>query len=219
MPNSPAENELIRNAFRVAAFKYADWFPQDDFRSRFIFACLSKSGDVPFFVKFQDDPVFTMTRATTQSAKLPGNCRVCGFTAPVLMKPGEWEIYINRLHANHTTVVHELFHFFTHQNFMDRVPPNLNEAVTEYFTRKALGRAETSGWPAQHKEGFQVAGRKDRYEDHHGLLKMGRDTMKPATKAAIGKNYMKRAYFKGEDAAIKFVLEQMGALEDLLKLE
>ena len=135
------------------------------------------------------------------------------------MKPGEWKIYINRLHANHTTVVHELFHFFTHENFMKQVPANLNEAVTEYFTRKALGRVEASGWSAQHKEGFQLAGRTGRYEDHHGYLKMGRDTMKPADKAAGGKNYMKRAYFNGEDAAIKFVLDQMGDLEALLKLE
>jgi hypothetical protein len=50
-------------------------------------------------------------------------------------------IWINADIVKPPTLVHELLHYFTHPRFRAAVTPELNEAVTEYFTRKLVNLA------------------------------------------------------------------------------
>ena len=56
-------------------------------------------------------------------------------------------IYINRSHANPSTLIHELLHLLTHKAFSQHTSTRLNEGVTEYFTRKVQVAAD----PIQHQ--------------------------------------------------------------------
>jgi hypothetical protein len=134
------------------------------------------------WIKYMDQGPFNKNHALLGSRKT--NCTVAAFTSAKLGKPGEREIYLNHSAANETTVVHELFHYFTHPAFDAKVSLPFNEAVTEYFTRKTLKGSKHSG--------FDLAGRKGRYEDHHWMLTEQRKQPKQGNPG----DSMKKAYFQ-----------------------
>lgn len=74
------------------------------------------------------------------SGKPRKDCTLFGF-CDFSTKP---KIYINRPRAKSTTVVHEFLHFVTHQNFHSLSSSELNEGVTEYFTRKIQAKFDAS---------------------------------------------------------------------------
>jgi hypothetical protein len=211
MPNSELENTRVQEAVKLIVKRYAKHLPTSGYHGEMMLAAMSRTG-IDLWVKFMDDGPFKVNFSTCGQKPVRGSCVVCGFTGPKLGMGHQREIYINRTYANPTTVIHEFLHFFTHPNFTSRVPAPLNEAVTEYFTRKVL--SEDSGE-------FMKDDRKGRYDKHHEYLGLQRSFIRSSkTKPKdYMKNYMKEAYFNGNDTAITFLLAQMGELVELLKSE
>ncbi len=215
--NTQGERMLVHHAVRLICSinKYYQYLPAGGFYDTFMNKAMGVK-EIDLYVKFMDDQPFRTNLSFTGSSNTNRNCRTTAFTSPKFGgSPGEKEIYINRDAANPSTIVHELFHFFTHADFTNGVPPQLNEAVTEYFTRKTLQKKEAFGGEQKKNfADFQLGDRKNRYDTHHMMLGFGRAGA--ATKADKPKDYMKKAYFRGDADAIRFINQNMGELEEML---
>jgi hypothetical protein len=209
MPNTSQEDQLAVSAFRVVARKYAAYFNMNPSVESFCQSMMSGQG-IGNYVKFMDHVPFMANYNITGAKKIGSACAVCGFTTPKAGNKYDREMYVNRNFANASTLVHEMLHFLTHPNFWMYAPPQITEAVTEYFTRKVIHRAQN--------QAFDISQRKNRYDAHHQLLTIGRGDIK-ARKAAPGKHYMKRAYFQGETAALAFVLKEFKTIDELLQAD
>jgi hypothetical protein len=206
MPNTATDNELAITAYKAIASKYAAHFHMNPSVGGLTKALMYRTG-VENYVKFMDHDAF-MTNLSLNGPKKAANCMICGFTAPVLGKRFEREMYINRRYANASTVIHEMLHFLTHPQFWSFVGPIIAESVTEYFTRKVIAGAKS--------EKFSMDQRKGRYDTHHQLLQFGRQGVK-VDGTRPQKGYMKAAYFQGDHAAIAFIKTNFRDLEVMLK--
>jgi hypothetical protein len=135
------------------------------------------------------------------SGKPTAGCTVNGFTDYLTNPPS---IYINRATATPATLVHELLHYLTHDNFREafKTKPDVIEGVTEYFTRKVLGRVDVG----KDLEAQFDVDRTGIYDKQHGDVMMGRGLLKgPMSPAKPPKGFMKKAYFEGDHACIEIL--------------
>lgn len=210
MPNTPQEDQLAVTAFREISRRYADQFNMNSSVKGFCQSMITGT-NVGIYVKFMDQQPFMTNFNIGGSQKLGSACAVCGFTAPKTGNKYDREMYINRQHANASTVIHEMLHFLTHPQFWMYMSPQITEAVTEYFTRKVIGKSKEAS--------FDLSQRSGRYDLHHQYLGLGRADIKTrTTQGAVnpGKGYMKRAYFQGDQSAIAFIKKEFQTLEEML---
>jgi hypothetical protein len=210
MANTDQENLLAISAFKQISARYIGFFTMNKSVTNFCQTMVTGQ-NIELYVKFKDHVPF-MTNFQLGGGQPQGSaCAVCGFTSPKPNNKYDKEMYINRQFANASTVIHEMLHFLTHPQFWMYVSPNITEAVTEYFTRKVVKSASDTD--------FDLSQRAGRYDMHHTFLNMGRDDIKSRTtqgKVDPGKNYMKRAYFEGDQHAISFILTEFKSLEEML---
>lgn len=134
--NTPQENLLARNALNQLVVFYGQYMTN----SHFFNSVLAAPSDQFFnYIKFMDNIPFQTNLQL--SGKIPDGCQVNGSTDRVGTRFAHLHsvVYINRLVATAGTVVHELLHACSHNDWYLWAlfkPNNLNEAVTEYLTRK-----------------------------------------------------------------------------------
>lgn len=220
MPNDPLERQKFRTALKLIADKYQPWI----YGNPNLLTLLGSSQEVfDQRVKFMDHGTFMTNLMLTTKPKI--GCTTLGFTDYLTDPP---TIFINRTHAKPSTLIHELLHFLTHPNFRDKTTSRLNEGITEYFTRKVQGHAAP-----EHYEDFLAP--RTSYDDEwadvnsmRGFFKkviipgsqfarteqpvvIGRqrtqDFMPDLLGGLSGKDFVKRAYFKGEIAMISLLKE------------
>ena len=211
MANSKEENLLAQVSYKSIAGRYASYFHMNPSVTKFSQALFLGVG-IENYVKFMDSNAFM---ANFGRSSLGSNCAICGFTAPKVTDKYDREMYINRTFANPSTVVHEMLHFLTHPLFWGYVEPTIVEAVTEYFTRKVI--------KSSNSDDFDISQREGRYDEHHTFLTQTRQILKspPRRGKAVTpppNNYMKRAYFQGDQTAITFIIEKFSDLQELTAL-
>ena len=124
MPNTSTENEVAVSAFKAIAARYGKYLSMNPSVTRFSEKMVSRQG-VDVYVKFMDNTAFTSNFNRGASGRL-ANCAICGFTAPQIANKYDQEMYINRQHANKSTVVHEMLHFLTHPALRELRRPSVS---------------------------------------------------------------------------------------------
>jgi hypothetical protein len=206
MPNTATDNALAQSAFKAIYARYGKHLNMNPSVKSFC-QTMVLGQSIEVYVKFMDNTAFTSNFTALGASNRASNCAVCGFTSPKLGNKYDREMYINRQHANASTVVHEMLHFFTHPLFWDHVSPVLAESVTEYFTRKVIGGTKDKA--------FDMSQRQGRYDMHHTYLTMQRgDVKKAGDRPQMG--YMKAAYFQGDVKSIAFIKTRFHDIEQLL---
>ena len=207
MPNTPKENQRAQQAFALVFTKYGSYLNGQKVA---IFHKLSV-GDAEVIFKFMEEEQFLINYQMT--SKVAKGCQINAFTDHLNKAVGANPmpvIYVNRAKATPTTLVHELLHFFTHDNFRNQVHAAMNEAATEYFTRKLVLVAhvkETSGDMKVKQFADFDEDRSLIYPKEHSDLVRARNfgQMDPRWKKKSG--VLKRAYFQGDIAAINLLKE------------
>jgi len=189
------EKQQIQQALHLISIKYSEYIAHNP-----SVQTLMTSYNV--LVKFMATGPFMMNLRL--SGQAPSGCTVNGFTDYLTHPP---TIYINRGTATPATLVHELLHYLTHANFREafKTKPDVIEGVTEYFTRKVLGRVDHG---KDLEEQFNVD-RTGIYDTQHGDVTMGRGILKgPMSPTKPPKDFMKKAYFLGDHECIE-ILKQI----------
>ena len=138
MPNTTQEDAMVYQALNQLATVYGDHLNGN----AFLLSVLGAPRDQLFnFVSFMDDGPFRTNLMLT--GKVPVNCQVNGSTDRQGTRYAlrHAVVYINRTFATPGTVLHELLHALSHNDWYiwsAFKKPGLNEAVTEYFTRKVI---------------------------------------------------------------------------------
>jgi hypothetical protein len=196
--NTEKENQDISDAIFLIFAKYGENIRTNQDNNSFLEDRKTKGKDCfNQWFKFQDQEVFAKTLLFSGQRLRQGNCTTCAITVPsarsISTNGAVHEVYLNRASANQTTIVHELLHFFTDKKFDQTVNATVNEAVTEYFTRKVLG--QDLGDRVK-KSGFDIAGRTGRYDQEHIAIMGFRQ--RAENEQISEPNYFKRGYFEGD---------------------
>jgi hypothetical protein len=229
MANTTEENALVQRALLLVRMRYGEYLPTSTFFVDFYNTAQSRK-PVDRFVQFMSPAAFA-SAFYVAGLKRKSGCTICAFTAPKKGASGEWEICVSRTLANPTTIVHELLHFFTHPTVFGKLSAEMNEGITEYFTRKCVNQAvkitpkkaekDTGSETAKKAEkdigfrDFEMSGRAGHYDQHHNLVSLARDGLKKVKQR--GKGYMKRAYFQGNPDALNLIVQHMGSFDALLE--
>jgi hypothetical protein len=223
MPNTPDENARAKLAFHLINVKYGAWLDQ-----KLMHQLVANDPNAMFYFRAESE---FLDRLRRNNKAVPDGCSILGFTV-YTPAPAIW---INRSRAQPATIVHELLHFLTSRGFRAAVTPKLNEAVTEYFTRKLQRVADARSYEAKvwleaiddQEDGarfarmtankaldqFSGADRQNYAEEHAKLLtatamaKQDSRWRALATPGQAKPGVLKRAYFAGEQAAIDMVKE------------
>lgn len=222
MPNTPTDRQKLKTALNLIANKYSNWINGNG-RLMALLGCNDNQFDV--LIKFLDEGPFMTNYQITNGAP-PLGCHVNGFFSTFIQP---FEIYINRTRASDSTLIHELLHLLTDENFNRNVSSKLNEGVTEYFTRKVQGAIDPNNVNLQ---GFlqprqSYPNELNNVNATRGTIKNIVNPMLPQIRSQpiqLGRhrdpNFMpdpaggvstedmvKRAYFKGELAMINLIKE------------
>jgi hypothetical protein len=172
MPNTPQEDQLVRDAVNQLSKVYSDYL----IGNRFVLGVLGCPSNQLFnWVHFLDDAPF---RSNLQlSGKIPDGCQVRGSTdrQGTRFAKDHSVVWINRSAATAGTVLHELLHALSDNSWYlwaYSKKPWLNEATTEYLTRKVIKKTDNATFQED---------RTGTYEDELGNLKQ----MKTMTKQAF----------------------------------
>lgn len=210
MSNTPLERSIFRSAVNMLRSRYGFWItsPNNTYLNDL------QDAKLDVLVSFMNHREFMTNRLL--SGKPESGCTVLGFCDYLYATP---KIYINRTHAKSTTVVHELLHFVTHDNFRKKVPSLLNEGVTEYFTRKIQTKFHPTDEMADFKDDRQsypdeyrrvgtlrtmvkVVLRPEALEARKQPIEIGRqrhrEFMPDPTRGANTRHFVKKAYFEGD---------------------
>lgn len=209
MANTAQENEHLNIGLSLLmSSKYGEYIKANTDHATF-FEQYKRLGRNCFdtWFKFQDSSAFLVSRQSnpfSNSRSKASNCTACAITvrsAKSLMNPAihEQQIYFNRAHADQTTIVHELLHFFTHRKFDAFVNSGINEAVTEYFTRKILSNVGDK----TKAKGFDIGARANRYDKEHAAIMQFHAQAK--TDLPSEDDYFKRAYFGGDQTCMELI--------------
>lgn len=164
MPNTPTENQLAKRA-AVEINQVYQAYVQND---RFLTALLHASNDdVVHYVKFYDNGAFmTNLRLFDQ---VPTGCHVSAFTdrggkplaitgsiGTVQGNVAHSTVYVNRSAATAGTLIHEYLHAVSSPGWFmfTASKPGINEAVTEYFTRKVLKKSGDAAFSGINRAGI-----------------------------------------------------------------
>ena len=186
------EKQRFKEALNLISVKYAPFIAANPY----VQVLMTKYN---LLVKFMAPGPFNTNRLL--SGKPSVGCTVNGFTDYLTDPP---TIYINRGTATPATLVHELLHYLTHANFRNafQTHPDWIEGVTEYFTRKVIGRAN----PLNPLQSQFIVDRAGIYDTEHGTVTDGRKLLKgPFNPQKPPKDFMKKAYFEGDQASIQIL--------------
>ncbi len=211
MPNTDAERLRFKAALTLIANRYQTWISGTQQVGAILGASVSEFDRM---VKFMDEGPFLTNLHVSGRPKT--NCTYLGFT-DYLSKPPT--IYINRAKAPASTLVHELLHFLTHPTFSKLAPPDLNEGITEYFTRKTQGSASSEKYgefkPKRQSYDLEVAAVDARRAEirnsvvpNIAVLRKSSPSLDPF-RGTEAKDIVKRAYFRGELAMIMLLKERV----------
>ncbi|MBO0947260.1 hypothetical protein [Fibrella forsythiae] len=205
-----SETWKFNTALALIKKRYGDYIEDNIF-----YKALLNDANRSLYVKFLDKDNF-LTAYRIYSGKVPQECKATAFTTdpePIRNYP---VIHVNRHRDDNSsinaTIVHELLHFLTHPLFTkvfttDVGNNNFDEAVTEYFTRKVI---EQKGISADDTVQEFILSRKGIYDGHVAGLNKLRDTIKAENTKEKRENYLKLAYFKGDQKAIALLKSIMG---------
>ncbi|MCB1777386.1 MAG: hypothetical protein KDI50_08115 [Candidatus Competibacteraceae bacterium] len=213
--NTPAERQKVRLAMLMIERKYKPWI-QNHSNYRFLYTMNDQEFDS--CIVFLDPAPFSQRLFLETGASHITGCVVAGFVSRRLTPH---KMYINRTQASSSTVIHELLHFLTHDNFHQSVSGIMNEGVTEYFTRKTLSRAVTeddddfkTGRAAYEQELQRIRGMRCVIKTVYNPMTapdrnvtIGGARSADPKYAARTQDFMKRAYFRGEQAMIDLLNE------------
>jgi hypothetical protein len=213
--NTDNETRIASNAFKEIATKYKQYL---DFRSLLVknlsIAILSNDkSNIEQYIQFLDQREFEENYDRLTRARKAGQaCANNSFTTkrrPVItgrtldLVGGGRAIWISRSAPSlYPTVVHEMLHFLSHDNFSDAVGKHLDEAVTEHFTRKIVKKPPRSYYE------------ENMYGQRYAMLTHARIDTKIRGEN-LPKGYMRRAYFQGEWTAIDFIRSRFGEINTL----
>lgn len=191
---TPEEKRQVQHALALISVKYQEYIKPNQWTSTLL-------TDPAKIIKFYAGPQYYLESGSVQSTL---GCKERGCTKTVIGQLPK--VFINRTHAVPSTIVHELFHFFTHPNFLMRFGKNdaIVEGMTEYFTRKTLGRAGTN--PVF--KDFDPD-RTGSYDDEHQDVLGARNMVRAVIPKDQRKDFAKRAYFSGDAAAIQLIADSM----------
>lgn len=181
----------------------------------------AQEGKFDVMVKFMDEASF-ITNYSLSNGTPPVGCQINGFFSRAI-KP--FEIYINRTRATPSTLIHELLHLLTHESFNKATSVQLNEGVTEYFTRKVQGATDKDKYPDFLAERTSYQAELKSVNETRGFIKnivlpnvpaiqnqkiqLGRQRNSSFDADPTGgvstDDMMKRAYFKGDFAMINLL--------------
>jgi hypothetical protein len=143
MPNTPEENQLVREALNDLSRVYNGYLKNNTFFQEVV-ACPS---DKLFnYVHFLDDGPFR-TNSQLTGIKVATGCQLLGFTdrKGSRYSPNHHTVYINRVKgATPGTVLHELLHGLSHDGWFVYFSTTLNkkawvnEGVTQYLTKRVI---------------------------------------------------------------------------------
>jgi hypothetical protein len=184
MPNQPHENEMVRQALGQVGAVYSDQLIGNTF-----FAAVSgcPRDHIFNYVKFLDDRAFRTNLELTD--RIPVNCLVSGSTDRhgTRFAVKHSVVYINRSVATSGTLIHELLHALSHNDWYLWAafkPGGLNEALTEYFTRKVVKKATDATF---------MVDRTGTYDDELAALLRMKEATKQATALPVGRIGRKQA--------------------------
>jgi hypothetical protein len=221
MANSTEERQKVRTAISLIENKYGNWIAGNA-RLNLLRNCHDPEFDM--LVKFMDEQAFRAGFMSTMR-RIPEGCQVNGFFTAIRIGQTPFQIYINRTCAREPTIIHELLHLLAHPDFTKNTSNQWDEGVTEYFTRKVQNSIDRTNLS---QAGFLDP--RQSYEDEflevnriHGIITnvlnpyllrirqtpytFGRQRMAGFVpdeyKGKSNKNFVKRAFFKGEMDMIK----------------
>jgi hypothetical protein len=215
MPNLPTERERLKRALGLIAGKYSRWLGGNP---RLLTLMGSKPADFDNHIHFEDERAFLVSYYSIYKEALL-SCQLLGFFVGT-NRADVFHLYINRSKASDNTIVHELFHLLAHENFKANVKsPSLNEAITEYFTRKVTGQNDplkaleilaTTGMAfkqntAYEKELSKVNAARTSIKENVNPVLRDHPDWEPELASVGTKDMFKRAYFNGELAMINLI--------------
>jgi hypothetical protein len=190
---TPDEKLKFKQALALIADKYSTFINHNpDVRT------LMEKPQV--FVHFVDARDFDLLRLTTKMV-IKADCVTTGFTDYMTTPP---KIYINRSIASPGTIVHELLHYLTSTAFRQSFPDAIIEGATEHFTRKLVDPKALEIKPTF--SAF-VGDRSRHYDYEHRMVNAAHASVKISYGDGARADFMKRAYFRGEEKAIKILQE------------